>query len=174
MCIVESLIPIYDFFNTVLEKDIHITQLIKIQYSKIILSCCLETNKKTHLCGLNASITYFMSGENLNLKKKLILYKITANFSQCIEWFVKDQVFFLRLYDSAPRPPSSPLSRQQVVSLSRSSSVSSGKLTDERGVGGGRGAKLYDSENAWSSINHLKLSVKLIVQMHHPVPCTFY
>ncbi len=67
------------------------------------------------------------------------------------------------------------LSRKQVVSLFQSSYVSPGELTVEReGVGGWPGAKSYDLENAWSSINHLKLSINLIVQMHHPVPCTFY
>jgi hypothetical protein len=48
--------------------------------------------------------------------------------------------------------------RQQVDSLSQSSSVSLVELTDERGVVGtevdGGGAKSYDDEKAWSSINH--------------------
>jgi hypothetical protein len=39
----------------------------------------------------------------------------------------------LRSYDSAPRPPVSPLSRQQLVSLSQSSCVSPAELTDVRG-----------------------------------------
>ncbi len=36
--------------------------------------------------------------------------------AESIEWFIEDQAF-LRSYDSAPRPPPSPLSRQQLVSL---------------------------------------------------------
>jgi hypothetical protein len=51
-------------------------------------------------------------------------------------------------------PPPYPLSRQQVVSLSQSSCVSS-LLTGELGQGGGGGgAKSYDGEKAWSAINH--------------------
>jgi hypothetical protein len=51
------------------------------------------------------------------------------------------------------------LSRQQVVSLSQSSCVSPVKLNDRRGREvGWRGAKSYDREKAWSSINHSILS----------------
>jgi hypothetical protein len=51
-----------------------------------------------------------------------------------------------------------PLSRQQVVSPSQSSYVSLVKLTDCRGGGeGGVGAKSYDGEKAWSSMNHSML-----------------
>jgi hypothetical protein len=64
--------------------------------------------------------------------------------------------FLAVMYDLAPPPTTlSPLSRQQVVSLSQSSYVSSVELTDGRGrVRGGEGAKLYDDLEAWSSINH--------------------
>jgi hypothetical protein len=58
---------------------------------------------------------------------------------ESIEWFIEDQAF-LRSYDSAPRPPHyllSPVSRQQVASLSQSSCVSPVELTD--GKGGERG-----------------------------------
>jgi hypothetical protein len=44
------------------------------------------------------------------------------------------------------------LSCQQVVYLSHSSCESPVELTDEGGVGGG--AKSYDCETAWYSINH--------------------
>jgi hypothetical protein len=53
------------------------------------------------------------------------------------------------------------LSLQQVVSPSHSSCVSPLALTGGRGgeVGGdGGGAKSYDGEKAWSSINHSMLS----------------
>jgi hypothetical protein len=45
--------------------------------------------------------------------------------------------------------------RQQLVSLSQSFCVS---LVEPTAGRGGRGAKLYDSEKDWSSINHLILS----------------
>jgi hypothetical protein len=63
---------------------------------------------------------------------------------------------FSRSYDVAPPPT---LSCQQVVSVSQSSCVSPVELTD--GIGGeegGGGAKTYDGEKAWSSINHSILS----------------
>jgi hypothetical protein len=41
-------------------------------------------------------------------------------YPESIEGFIEDQAF-LRSYDSAPRQPPSPLSRQQVASLSHSS-----------------------------------------------------
>jgi hypothetical protein len=47
-----------------------------------------------------------------------------------------------------------PLSRQQIASLSQSSCVSPVDLTERRGRESGRGAKLYDREKAWPSINH--------------------
>jgi hypothetical protein len=51
------------------------------------------------------------------------------------------------------------LSRQQVVSLSQSSCASPVELTDGRRGGGGGwgGAKSYDGEQAWSSVNHSML-----------------
>ncbi len=61
--------------------------------------------------------------------------------------------------------PLIPLSFQQLVSLSQSSRGSPVELTDWRAGGGdGRGAKLYDGEKAWPSMNHLILSgIKLIL-----------
>jgi hypothetical protein len=50
------------------------------------------------------------------------------------------------------------LSCQQDAALSQSSCVSPVELTDGRGGRGERGAKSYDSEKAWSSINHTILS----------------
>jgi hypothetical protein len=47
--------------------------------------------------------------------------------------------------------PLPPLSHQQVVSLSQSFSVSPVELTNVRGGGGG--AKPYEREKAWPSIN---------------------
>jgi hypothetical protein len=64
------------------------------------------------------------------------------------------QTFLLLSYVSAPGPLPSPLFRQQVVSLSQSSSVSPVELSDGREGGRGRGAKSYDREKAWPSINH--------------------
>jgi hypothetical protein len=69
-------------------------------------------------------------------------------FTESIEWFTEDQAF-LRWFGFCP-PPSSPLSRQQLVSLPQSSSVSPVEFTDGRGGGG---------EKARHSIIHLILSV---------------
>ncbi len=60
------------------------------------------------------------------------------------------------LFGLSPTPP--PLSRQQVVSLSQSSCVSPVEHTSGRGGEGRAGAKSYEGENAWSSINQLILS----------------
>ncbi len=49
------------------------------------------------------------------------------------EWFIEDQALSMS-YNLAPRPPSAPLSREQVVSLSQSFCVPPIELTD-----GGRG-----------------------------------
>ncbi len=72
--------------------------------------------------------------------------------SERIAWFIEGQAF-LRSYDSAPKPISSPLSHQQVASLSQSSCVSPVQLTDGRGGGGGRGADSYDLKKAWPSVS---------------------
>ncbi len=73
-----------------------------------------------------------------------------------IELFMEDQAFFPLRCRMAPRPPLSPFRRQQVVSFSQTSCVTPVELTDEReggGGDGGRGAKSYHCEKAWSSIN---------------------
>jgi hypothetical protein len=55
-------------------------------------------------------------------------------------------------------PPLLRLSRQQVVSLSKSSCASPVELSDERGVG--EGVKSSDGgEKSWSSVNHSIFSV---------------
>ncbi len=85
-----------------------------------------------------------------------------ALFTESIAWFIEAQAF-LRSYDSASRPPRCPPSREQVVSLSQSSCVPPVEFTEgpsrvrgrERG---GWGAKSYDGEKAWPSINHSLLS----------------
>jgi hypothetical protein len=46
------------------------------------------------------------------------------------------------------------ISRLQFASLPHLFLVSSVELTDGKGAGGGRGAKSYDGEKAWSIINH--------------------
>ncbi len=56
---------------------------------------------------------------------------------ESIQWFIEDQAFSRSYdFDLAPSQPSSPLSHQQVVSLSHSSCASPVELTDGRG---GRG-----------------------------------
>ncbi len=61
----------------------------------------------------------------------------------------------LFIEELAPPPPPPLLFRREAVPLSRSSCVTPVELAD--GVGGGAGAKSYDSEKAWSSINNLIL-----------------
>jgi hypothetical protein len=60
---------------------------------------------------------------------------LSSASAESIELFKEDQAF-LRSNDLAP-PPLTPLSRQQVLSLSRSSCVSPVELTN--GEGGGEG-----------------------------------
>ncbi len=55
-------------------------------------------------------------------------------------------------------PLFSSVSRLQLVSLSQSYCVLPAELTEGREVGSGRGAKTYDREKAWFSINHSILS----------------
>jgi hypothetical protein len=59
---------------------------------------------------------------------------------------------FLRIRLSSP-PPSPSLVRQQVVSLSQTSCVSTVELTDGRGLGGGSGNQIIAGTPAWSSGN---------------------
>jgi hypothetical protein len=59
---------------------------------------------------------------------------------------------------------SSPLSRQQVVSLFQSSCVLPVELTDGREGRGGGGTKSYNGEVAWSSINRSLLSDRSLQQ----------
>ncbi len=93
------------------------------------------------------------------LNRFTLLMDFTALHTENIELFVEDQAF-LRSYDSALRPPTPPLSRLQLVSLSQSSCVSPIELTDRRM--GGRGAKSYDSEKAALSIKHSILLTSFI------------
>jgi hypothetical protein len=55
------------------------------------------------------------------------------------DWLIYRGAFLLS-YDSAPRTPPSPLSRQEIVSFSKSSFVSPVQFIDGRGGGGGGGA----------------------------------
>ncbi len=66
------------------------------------------------------------------------LYCLLRRGQENVEWYIEDKAF-LWSYDSAPRTPPSPFSRQQVVYLSQSSCVSPVELTDERVGGGGGG-----------------------------------
>ncbi len=64
-----------------------------------------------------------------------------------------------------------PLSRQQVVSLPQPSRVSPVELTDRRGrIQVGVGAKSYDGEKAWSSINHALLCIYVCRSACHWLP----
>jgi hypothetical protein len=71
---------------------------------------------------------------------------------ESIEWFIKDQAFSPS-YDLAPPTTPLPLSLEKAGSLSQFSCMSSVELTDGRGRRVA-GAKTYEGEKAWSSINH--------------------
>jgi hypothetical protein len=76
--------------------------------------------------------------------------------SESIEWFIEDQAFLLS-YDSAPRPSPYPSSPASKLSIFLSLPVCRRSVLYWRGGGGagdGRGAKSYDREKAWPSINH--------------------
>ncbi len=64
-------------------------------------------------------------------------------------------------YDSAPRRKPLPHLSRQSFSLYQSSCVSPVEFTDMKEGQDGRGAKSYDGEKAWSSINHSILSAEL-------------
>ncbi len=104
-----------------------------------------------------------MSASNIMNKRK----------PESIERFLENQAF-LRLYDSAPRPPPSPISKLSLF-LSQSFCMSPVELTLWGGGGGGHGAKSNDREKAWSSINHSMLSEATCIQggrkeIHPPPP----
>ncbi len=88
---------------------------------------------------------------------RLFSTSITAECrtSESIEGLMDDQAFSPS-YDLVPPPPL--LSGQKIVCLSQSSCVSPViMLTEKEGGGevfGGGGAKLYDGEKAWSTMNH--------------------
>ncbi len=67
---------------------------------------------------------------------------------------------FLRSYDSDPHlPPFPPLPAASCLSFSVFLCVAGRELTDGReGGGDGRGAKSYDREKAWPSLNHSIIS----------------
>jgi hypothetical protein len=66
--------------------------------------------------------------------------------------FIDSQAFSMSNDLAPPHPPLSPVTKLSPVF--RRSSL----LTGEQGVGGGGGARSYDGENGWSSLNHPILS----------------
>jgi hypothetical protein len=74
--------------------------------------------------------------------------------------FTEDQAF-LRLYDSAPRPPPSlPTSPVRKLSqfLNHCVCRRSSLMTGEGGGGSGRGAESHERKKAWASMNSSILS----------------
>jgi hypothetical protein len=105
-------------------------------YSSSLLGLCLGLQLLTQ------SFTYifwtFFSSDHMHHPRFHCADNIKLPQSaESIEWFLEGQAF-LRSYDSAPCPPTSPFppSREQVVSLSQFSSVSPVELTDGRRGGG--------------------------------------
>ncbi len=73
------------------------------------------------------------------------------------DWMIYRGPSFLAVVWIGSTPAPSPLSRQLIGRLSKSSCVSLVQLTDGR-RGGGRGAESYDRQKAWTSINRSILS----------------
>jgi hypothetical protein len=108
---------------------------------------CQKENSLSWTCDLHRKFFFpaFPIHNVANLEPSLFFSSVTS--SQIDPAFTS--------YDLAPPTPLPPLFRQQVVSLSQSSCVSSVELTDGRGgLGGGGGAKSYDGEKALSSLKH--------------------
>jgi hypothetical protein len=75
-------------------------------------------------------------------------------------WFVDCQAFS-RSYDLAPPPSPPPPSAVSKLGLLRTGGLSKkDNFADGRGGGGGQGAKSYDGDKVWSSVNHSILSGK--------------
>jgi hypothetical protein len=85
---------------------------------------------------------------------------------------------FLRSYDSAPRLPPCPISRQQDVSLSQSSCGSLVELSDERGNKGVGKEQNHTNGRKTGPLNHSTLSVSTHPScrplLPHPGSFTFY
>ncbi len=83
---------------------------------------------------------------------------------ESIEWFTEDQDFTaLRMIRLLAHPPSSSLlPSASCLSLSVFLGVAGRAFWREKGEGGG-GAKLYDLEKAWPSINHSILSARSLL-----------
>jgi hypothetical protein len=92
---------------------------------------------------------------DLKITQVIMRYVFVGGIAESIKLFIEDQAFI----DSDPRPLRPP-PLPAVNKLPQSSCVPPVELTDERGVGwrGGRGAKTYDRQKTWSSINHSIIS----------------
>ncbi len=74
---------------------------------------------------------------------------------ESIEWFIEGPCFFRRrIISSSPMHTIPPLPSASCPCFSVFLGVSGRAYTDGREGGGGRGAKSYVGEKAWSSINH--------------------
>jgi hypothetical protein len=86
-----------------------------------------------------------------------------------IEWIIKDQAFSAS-YDFAPPPlPHPPLPSVSSTGNTLEDWETETAWWQERGWGGGGGAKSYDGKKAWSSINHSILS--FVPPPHTLPPC---
>ncbi len=92
---------------------------------------------------LQPSIVTLLATQLLNTPHTILMHNTR-------EYWMISRGLLPPFYFSAPRPLPPPLSRQQVVSLCESSYVASGAYWPERGLG----AKSYNGEKAWPSINH--------------------
>ncbi len=112
--------------------------------------------------------SFFVSQLSRSAKLEILLHTVHCRAEKRvpIESFLEDQAF-LRSYDSAPRPPPIPLSRQQVISFSQSSCVSPVELTDRRGGKGVHGQEPnHKTARKPGPINHSILSAVKVPLSH--------
>ncbi len=107
----------------------------------------------------NSQILHGIFCKSLNCVEVVLLcYGIEISSDQRVEMIYRGRCFLAVLDDSAPRPPpSSPISSASCL-FSVFMCVAVRTYWRQGGGGGGQGAKSYDCEKAWSSVNHSILS----------------
>ncbi len=111
---------------------------------------CLELRKIKNKLLWNYKICGILFVVNKNTRT---VHKIGRPVPESIQWFIEGQAFLVVVrLGSYPTPPTSPVPSANCLSFSLC--VDSRPYWREIGGGSERGAKLYDREKAWPSINH--------------------